>query len=190
MIIALLLLALADPPKGMSFVPSAQVHGRTFTAPDGWFSIDAPGDDWVWLQSERITAGSDDPRNPPAKGVSWTGHSEGWKAYFVITESQSQTDNALNDVYIRALERRFRATYQDQFGKTMSNFRVERINLPLEGSLHFTYSTTDKAGKVMYYYGYVSGRVHRVTLLAPTKSSVEPPLFRRAVVSMRWLKEP
>ena len=89
----LFLLALASIPAGMSPVPAGQIHGRTFTSPDGWFSIDAPGDDWQWLEMTAVNAGAD-PRNPPAEGVTWLARSPGMDDWFVLVESRSATDNA------------------------------------------------------------------------------------------------
>jgi hypothetical protein len=187
-LIALLLALLADPPKRFLPVPPSQVHGRTFTSPDGWFSIDAPGDGWEWLNDGVLNAG-DDMQNPGPKGIAWIAHGPEWKDSFVMIESRSETDDALNDSYIAALERKFREIYARD-GLTMSRPVVERINLPLAGSLHYHYTTTAKDGKVKHHFGYVTGRVHRVHLLEAVDEPPEPPRFKRAVVSLRWLKEP
>jgi hypothetical protein len=187
--ILFLLLALADaPPKGMSYVPASQIHGRTFTSPDGWFSIDAPGDDWVWLEGTAVNAGAD-PRNPPKEGVTWIAHNPHWRESFIMVESQSETDTELDDGYITAFEEKFRGIYARD-DKTMSKPVFQRINLPMEGSLRYTYTTTTKSGEVRHHYGYVTGRVHRITLMATVADAVEPRLFTRAIVSLRWLKKP
>jgi hypothetical protein len=186
-IVLLFALAAADPPKGMAYVPASQVHGRTFTSSDGWFSIDAPADDWIWLE---LTSETDsERRSPPETGVTWFGHGPQWKDALVIVESQSLTDSALDDTYMTAFEKKFRANLARD-GQTMSKPVWEPINLPLPGSLHFKFTVTKPSGDVRYYYGYVTGRVHRVNLLDNTTQTSEPPLFRRAVVSFRWLKEP
>lgn len=184
-----LLLLLASPGdlrEGMTYVPASQVHGRTFTSPDGWFSIDAPADDWVWLQRSDETDAQ--RRTPPVAGVTWFGHGPGWKEALVIVESQSTTDTTLDDSYMAAYEKKFRETRETD-GSKMSKMIFERINLPSPGSLHFHFTLT-KPSEVRYYYGYISGRVHRVNLLTNTWQTSEPPLFRRSVVSFRWLKEP
>lgn len=187
--IALLLLGLAatDPPEGMREVPAAQVHGRTFTSPDGWFSVDAPIDEWTWL--ERSDESDAERRHPPKTGVTWFGHNAHWKDAIVIVESQSTTDTELDDGYMTALERKFRDNLAHD-GQKMSKPQFERINLPHPGSLRFKFDVTKPSGDVRHYYGYVTGRVHRVTLLDNSTQTSEPPLFRRAVVSFRWLKEP
>ena len=186
-VIVLLLAIAAGAPKGMTYVPPSQIHGRTFTSTDGWFSIDAPGDDWEWLEETAVNRG-DDPGNPNAEGVTWIARTPHWKVWFVIVESKSESDNTLDEGYIAAFERKFRAIYARD-GKAMSKPVMERINLPLHGSLRFSYTTT-KSGAVTYHYGYVTGRVHRVTLLTSTSEKVEPRLLQRAAVSLRWLKEP
>src|SRR5262249_36495663 len=137
--IALLLLlatisATDDLRQGMTYVPASQVHGRTFTSPDGWFSIDGPTDDWIWLQ--RADETDAERHNPPAKGVTWFGHNAGWKDALVIVESQSAKDTQLNDAYMAAYEKKFRAKLESE-GSTMSKPVWERINLPLPGSLHY-----------------------------------------------------
>jgi len=100
--VVLLLLALAVTPKGMTPIPPSQLHGRTFTSPDGWFSIDAPDDDWEWLEMTNVNAGAD-LRSPPAEGVTWMARSANMDDWFVLVESQSKTDNVLDDGYIAAL---------------------------------------------------------------------------------------
>ncbi len=186
--IAALLLILAATPAGMTPVPAAQLNGLTFTSPDGWFSIAAPGEKWEWLEGTKINAGAD-PRNPPPEGVTWMARSPHMEDWFVMVESASTTDNTLDDDYIAGFEKKFSAIYERD-GATMSNLVMERINLPLAGSLHFTFTTTAKTGTVTYHFGYVTGRGHRVMLLTSSESRVEPKRLKRAIVSLRWLKEP
>lgn len=186
-LVVFLILALAVP-KGMTPVPPSQVHGRTFTSPDGWFSIDAPGDGWEWLEMTTVNAGAD-LRNPPAEGVTWTARSPNMDDWFVLVESQSKTDNVLDDGYIASLKRKFRDIYTRD-GGTFSDMVVERLNVPERDSIHYTFKTADKSGAVTYHFGYAVGKEHRVMILTSSPDAAEPRRLKRAIVSFRWLKAP
>ena len=105
----------------------------------------------------------------------------------MLVESQSKTDNVLDDGYIAALEKKFRDIYTRDGGK-FSDMVVERLNVPERDSLHYTYKTADKSGVVTYRFGYVVGKEHRVMILTSGPTAAEPRRLKRAIVSFRWLK--
>ena len=53
-----------------------------------------------------------------------------------------------------------------------------------------TYTLLKKSGKTVYRHGYMTGMEHKVVLSTSTDTPPEPKWFVRAVVSLRWLKEP
>ncbi len=183
------LLGIAATPTGMAPLPAQYLKERTFHSPDGWFAVDAPSDTWEWFEM-RAFDGDADPRWPEASHntVAWYARDSKGSEDCAIMESYYPSGPMINDSYADGLEDDVRKTISTD--QTFSNFVVESIGIPVPSSLRYRYETRKKSGTVTYHFVYVTGWEHKVFLQTTSATPKEPPLFRRLVVSMRWLQSP
>jgi hypothetical protein len=179
---------LASVPRGMAPLPGQYLKGRTFHSPDGWFTIDVP-EGWEWFEMRHFD-GKADPRWPDAVNspVAWMTWDPKTFEDLMVMESYKPNGAVITDDYLHAYEEQTRKTTAAD--GTITAFRIEPINIPAPQSAHYVYTLVKKDGKTVYRHGYMTGMEHKVVLSTSTDTPPEPKWFLRAVVSMRWLKEP
>ncbi|HYM59881.1 MAG TPA: hypothetical protein VEZ11_03195 [Thermoanaerobaculia bacterium] len=189
LLVLLAALAVAATPTGMAPLPAQYLKGGTFYSPDGWFQIGFQAGRWEWFEM-RSFDGKADPRWPDAvnQTVAWYVREAKGDNTFVVMERYSPNAPPLDDAFMQGIESDTRKGASP--GEILSNFSVERIGVPTEGSVRFSYRVVKKSGETLYRFAYVTGGEHRVWLQTHAKTAQEPRSFTRVVVSMRWLKEP
>jgi hypothetical protein len=178
----------ASVPSGMAPLPGQYVKGHTFHSPDGWFTIEVP-EGWEWFEMRHFD-GKADPRWPDAVNspVAWMVREPKTFDDMTVMESYKPNGAVITEDYMRPWEEQMRkSTAADG---TMTAFRIEPINIPAPQSAHYAYTLVKKNGKTIYRHGYMTGMEHKVFLSTTTDTPPEPKWFARAVVSLRWLKEP
>jgi hypothetical protein len=178
----------ASVPKGTAPLPGQYLKGHTFHSPDGWFTIETP-EGWQWLEM-RDFDGKADPRWPDAVNspVAWMAMDPKTFDNLMLMESYKPNGAVITEDYLRAYEEQTRKTTAAD--GTVTAFRIEPINIPAAQSAHYVYTLVKKNGKTVYRHGYMTGMEHKVVLSTSTDTPPEPKWFVRAVVSLRWLKEP
>jgi hypothetical protein len=182
-------MALASTPTGMAPLPAPYLKGTTFNSPDGWFKVDSPPGNWEWFEM-RAFDGNADPRwpDPAHHTVGWYAHDTKSGESFVVLESYSPSAAPMDEEYMQGIRSGTlkSATAEEQ----MSDFTIERLSVPTEDTVRYTYKVVKKGGATIYRYAYATGRQRKVFIESFGETLKEPPLFTRAAVSLRWLKTP
>jgi hypothetical protein len=182
-------MVLAGTPAGMAPLPARVLQGTSFISPDGWFKVDSPPGNWEWFEM-RAFDGDADPRWPdPAH------HTVGWYARdaksgesFVVLESFSPSAAPMDEEYMKGIQSGTMKTATAD--ERLSNFTIERLSVPTEDTVRYSYKVVKKGAAAIYRYAYATGRQRKVFIESFGDTPKEPPLFTRAAVSLRWLKAP
>lgn len=175
----------AQNAPGVERVPASQVHGTTLTLPDGSAAIDAPAG-WVWLHLTALDRAADSLR-PNTSFETYVAVDAADKSHsFLFSAVRDGSPGPPSATYMEGVGSGMQRT-SPKTGWHVSDYRYEKVGIPLPSSYRYECLATSDAGVVKHRFGYVAGQDAKYNISCSTEAASEPEDFRRFVASFRLL---
>ena len=172
----------AELPPGFVPVAPGQVSGRTLTAADGSFTVDAPADDWLWARlpaAEQAVA----QMHPELRADTFFAIQPATRVMFIFTVAHEGNDQPPNDLYMKGVGSGIERT-SPKTGWQISNYSFSPSPIPFAGSYRFSCIATNNAGVVKHRFGYLGGTSPKFHFECSVPGPGEPELFAAFVRSL------